>query len=81
MTTWHQRLIDINACEGAREWAADYSTVEEAWEDCDRADWMLWLAARILDRRRAIGVLVEVVRATCYVAKMRKVLDDKKGGG
>jgi len=30
------------ACEEAVRWIAQYDTLEEAWENCDRADWMLW---------------------------------------
>ena len=30
------------ACEEAVRWIAQYDTLEEAWEHCERADWMLW---------------------------------------
>ena len=69
MTTWHTRLADLNACHVARDWCRDYPDTREgfraAWEECPDARWMLWLAFCVLPRRRAVGVLVEVVRATC----------------
>jgi hypothetical protein len=38
-------LISINACDEAREWVGD-KTIKEAWEQCERGDWMLWLFRR-----------------------------------
>ena len=35
-----------NACVDAREWVGN-STLAEAWRDCERADWMIWLDARL----------------------------------
>ena len=69
MITWHQRLIDLDACTPARRWCAAYPATREgftaAWAECPDARWMLWLVVRVLPRRRSAGVLVEVVRAAC----------------
>ena len=35
-------LKELNACEDAREWAAD-KTWKEVYETCHRGDWLLWL--------------------------------------
>lgn len=35
-------LKKLNACEDAREWAADKSW-KEVYETCHRGDWLLWL--------------------------------------
>ena len=46
-----QKLIDLDACREAREWA-DRKTLSEIWEQCPRGDWMLWLARRAgVDKR------------------------------
>ena len=39
-------LIKLNACKEAIEWAGD-RTIEEIVKDCDRGDWLLWLAKKI----------------------------------
>ena len=39
-------LIKLNACREAIEWAGD-RTIEEIVKDCDRGDWLLWLAKKI----------------------------------
>lgn len=43
--TIHEKLIELRACEEAREWATDKS-IEEIWNTCHRGDWMLWLFKR-----------------------------------
>lgn len=38
-------LADMNACTEAIEWVGDRD-LQKAWEECERGDWMLWLAGR-----------------------------------
>ena len=47
-------LEHINACSPGVEYAAKYPSLREAWEKCDRPDWMIWLlrTAGIRDARR-----------------------------
>ena len=36
-----------NACREGREWAlANCATMQEAWDKCDRPDWLIWIATR-----------------------------------
>ena len=35
-------LNDLDACQPAKDWVAD-RTVAEAWAECPRGDWMLWI--------------------------------------
>ena len=46
MTKMKELLIKLNACDEAREWAGE-RTIEEIVRDCDRGDWLLWLAKKI----------------------------------
>ena len=56
-------LRSLGACPEAREWAAGYSTLAEAWTACERADWLLWYAGkRGVDRKI-------LVRAACACAR------------
>ena len=41
----HKLLIRLGACGEAREWVGA-RTLEQAWAECERPDWMLWLHAR-----------------------------------
>ena len=36
-------LKELEACEEAVEWADGYESLEHAWNECKRSDWMLWL--------------------------------------
>ena len=41
-----QTILDrLGACKEAREWVGG-RTLAEAWAECKRPDWMLWLHAR-----------------------------------
>lgn len=64
MTTHLDMLKRLGACSDAIEYCATHPDLRQAWKACGRGDWLLWLLVR-LDRRRGIGVTVEVVRATC----------------
>ena len=41
-----QILIKLNACQEAIEWVQD-KTIQQAVNDCQRGDWMLWLANKV----------------------------------
>jgi len=41
------KLSKINACPDACEWVRLQKNYKEAWQNCDRGDWMLWLAKRL----------------------------------
>ena len=66
-----QRLNKENwdACPGALDWIEDNNikSLEEAWEKCQRGDWMLWLYTRlhpenIRERVLAAGHCANTVR-------------------
>ena len=56
-------LRSLGACPEAREWAAGYSTLAEAWTACERADWLLWYSGRRGVDRKIL------VRAACACAR------------
>jgi hypothetical protein len=46
-------LMKHGACEEALDWAEGRDYVA-AWSECERADWMLWIAAKALPRDRVV---------------------------
>lgn len=46
MSNLEKYLKQLGACKEAREWAASYSTLQEAWDACENGSWMLWLVAK-----------------------------------
>jgi hypothetical protein len=63
MPTTLDLIRDFHPCSAAAAYAAEHTDPAEAWESCERGDWLLWLAARAgVDRR-------DLVRASCAVAR------------
>ena len=52
--TFQEKLNDIGACREAVIFAKD-KTIEQAWAECERGDWMLWLYRRAsnFDKRKS----------------------------
>src|SRR3989304_4555450 len=46
---FHDWLIEQDACAEAIEWTGDRD-ITTAWRECERGDWMHWLAMRVLER-------------------------------
>lgn len=40
---WTDKLRELDACDPAISWASQYPTAQQAWEACERPDWMIWL--------------------------------------
>ena len=64
MTHWSDSLSNLDACRTAVDWARTQPDAETAWQVCERADWMLWVAARLANDRRV------VVAAACACARL-----------
>ena len=62
------RLIKMGACEDAVAWVGDRD-ITAAWAECQRADWMLWLAGRVVARP-----LVVLAACACARTALRYVL-------
>jgi hypothetical protein len=58
-----EKLQEINACSESIEWASQYSTAQEAYDACERGDWLLWLHARARSDPRIL------TRAKCEIAR------------
>jgi hypothetical protein len=51
-----QKLIKLGACEEAIRWVGD-RTMEEAFRDCPRADWILWAHEKFFPEKKRERVL------------------------
>jgi len=55
------KLVELNACHSGVAWVAD-RTLEQAWAECGRGDWMGWLTRKAgLDSRKAAADMAERV--------------------
>ena len=46
-----KKLQDLNACITAVKWSRQFATSQEAWDKCERGDWMLWLIGKMNDSK------------------------------
>ena len=64
-TEW---LEDFDACDDALEWCSKQRSRHQAWQDCERGDWMLWLLGYLAgpmgsrSRKRLVLCCCEVAR-------------------
>ena len=63
------KLKQLNACEEALIWVSQQKNAQQAWDDCERGDWMLWLLGKLSgkpeSKKRKILVLI-----TCECARL-----------
>ena len=69
-------LESRNACQGAIDWVSD-KTLAEAWQTCDRPEWMLWLYERNNpDKMTCVKIAVYAARLVLPIWQ-EKYPDDK----
>lgn len=72
MSNFQQFLRDNNACPDARHWVS-YKTLEEAWETCERGDWLLWLA-----KKCDVGIrIITAAKAKCATLALHLMKDQR----
>ena len=63
-----EKLQQLAACEEGQQYAANFSDPQEAWNSCDRGDWMLWLVGALSgqpeseERKKLVMTACECVR-------------------
>lgn len=67
-TKLQAHLAAIRACLEAREWAAGKDALT-VWETCERADWLLWWAARtpINSHQDIVRVAAKIARTIAHL--------------
>ena len=64
------KLEKINACRDAREWVATQKNYKEAWQNCERGDWMNWIAKMLgVDDRKLTLVKAKQVNQVRHLMK------------
>ena len=66
-------IIKYSGCEQAIKWAGD-KTIQEAWDTCERGDWMLWIYKKMYPNN-----IREITRAKAHCANtVRHLLTDER---
>ena len=67
------KLEKLSACSDAIEWVKTQIDPEAAWDNCERGDWMLWIAKKLdIDDR-----LLTLAKATC-ANQVRHLMTDQR---
>ena len=67
------KLEKLRACREAIEWVKDQKSPADAWQNCHRGNWMLWIAKRLdVDDR-----LLTLAKATC-ANQVRSLMTDQR---
>ena len=68
--TIHKHLLNVagfTACEEAREWAAQYITAQEVFDNCARVDWLFWWCARLGQYQQVIKAAKEIASSVAHL--------------
>jgi hypothetical protein len=63
------KLKKLNACSEAIQWAEQQDNEQQAWDDCHRGDWMLWLCGKLSGEPESEGRKL-LVLAACECARL-----------
>jgi len=67
------KLERLSACKEAVLFSAKFETPKEAWENCPRGDWMLWIASRLnVDKR-----LLTLAKGRCAETVLHLMRDQR----
>jgi hypothetical protein len=65
----HENLRALKHCRDGLDFAEKYDTMQDAWDACERGDWMLWLAGRLSGKPGSNG-RKKLVLAACECARL-----------
>lgn len=78
---YRKKLKTINACHAAMVWLADKSSAQ-AWTDCQRGDWMLWIASKSgVDVRTVTRAKVECAMLVAHLLTDQRSLNALRVAG
>lgn len=76
MTNLHKLLSKLGACNEAVKWS-NGKTLSVAWNECDRADWMLWLVGNMAGRE-GWPTRQQIMLVACLIAEDALPIFEKK---
>jgi len=61
-------LNKLGACEEAIEWLSSQTNLQQAWKNCERGDWLLWLVAALrVDEKKLFLAKGQVAREVIHL--------------
>ena len=70
------KLEKLNACKDAVKWVKTQKSILQAWLNCERGDWMLWLAEKLnVDDKKLTLTKVKIVEPVRHLLKDQRSKD------
>jgi len=69
LKNWIKTLKEMEACGNALAWCKGYESLAEAWADCQRGDWMLWLLGKLSGKPESVS-RKKLVLVACQCARL-----------
>ena len=66
---FQEKLENLNACSNAIDWCKNYSSLQKAWDACERADWSLWIVGN-LSGKPGSQKRKKLVLCACEIARL-----------
>ena len=66
-------IEEYEACKDAVEYREQFNTFQEAWKNCQRGDWMLWIAFKLKVNKRTLTL----TKARCAKTVMHLMEDER----
>ena len=71
-----ERLKRFALCSEAKEWMKSQKNATEAWNNCERGDWMLWIAKKLnVDDRKLTMAKAMCAKQVEYLMKDQRSKD------
>ena len=67
------------ACEDGEEWASQYETLADVYDNCPRGDWLLWMLrnARMIKKQQAVQCAVDFAERVLPIFEKRSTDDPR----
>ena len=73
------KLKKLDACKDSTRWLSAQDNLEQAWEDCERGDWLLWLVARLeINERKLFLAKGLVAKQVLHLMKDKRSINAVK---
>ena len=73
-----EKLNELKACQDALDWCSGQEP-QQAWDTCERADWMLWLCGKLSgesetpERRKLVLCACKIAHTTIHLVQDREL--------
>ncbi len=67
-------ILAHDPCREGLKYARKFGSIAEAWEACDRGDWMVWLLQErgLMDKRTSVSLAIKFAERVLHIYEVRR---------